>query len=203
MYMNFIKTLFFKVIIYIGYKKEEYVFFRSKKFVSCWGVGSYGSPRISCFDEVSKLSVGKYCSFADGVSLLLGSNHKLKCVTTYPYCKIDKSKTLQDTNEKGDIVIGNDVWIGYGVTIIGEVKIGDGVIIGAGAVVVNDIPPYAVAVGIPAKVVKYRFSENQIKELLKIKWWNWNMSDIERKGKDLYTKDIDSFIEKYKNKNYE
>lgn len=201
--MNLIKGLFFKVIIYIGYKKEDYIFSRSKKFINSWGVFSYGTPRVACFDGVSKLTVGKYCSFADKVSILLGSNHKLNCVTTYPYCKIDNTKILQDTNERGNVTIGNDVWVGYGATIIGEVKIGDGAIIGAGAVVVKDIPPYAVAVGVPAKVVKYRFTEKEIEELLKIKWWDFDFEKIKNISNDLYGKDVNNFIEKYKNKNYE
>lgn len=197
--MNFLKSLFFKPIIYLGYKKEDYIFSRSKKFINSWGCGSYGCPRITCFDDVSKLTVGKYCSFADRVSILLGANHKLNCVTTYPYCKIDKNKTVEDSSEKGDVIIGNDVWVGYGATIIGEVKIGDGVIIGAGAVVVNDIPPYAVAVGVPAKVIKYRFEEKQIEELLKIKWWDFDFEKIKNISNDLYNKDINNFIDKYKN----
>lgn len=202
--MNFLKSLFFKAIIYTGYRKEEYIFSRSKKYITSWGEGSYGCPRVTCFDGVSKLNVGKYCSFSDRVSILLGSNHKLDCVTSYPYSRIDQNKTPEETNEKGDVFIGNDVWVGYGVTIIGRGrKIGDGAIIGAGAVVVNDIPPYSLAVGVPAKVVKYRFSEKEIEELLKIKWWDWDIEDVKKAAPDLYDKDINNFIEKYSVKNYE
>jgi acetyltransferase-like isoleucine patch superfamily enzyme len=195
--MNFITSLFLKGIIYIEYKKEAYIFNRSQKFVLAWGEGSYGLPRINCFDKISRLTVGKYCSFADRVSLLLGANHKLNYVTTYPRSRINKNKSPEETNERGDIIIGNDVWIGYNVTIIGKVNIGDGAIIGAGAVVVNDIPPYAVAVGVPAKVVKYRFSEKEIEELLKITWWNWNLKTIQEREDTIYSKDIAMFISKY------
>lgn len=202
--MSFIKSLFFKIIIYIGYKKEDYIFNRSKKFILNWGEGSYGLPRINCYDQVSRLHVGRYCSIAANVSILLGANHKLNCITTYPYCKINKSKTLEDSSEKGDVVIGDDVWVGFGALIIGPVVIGNGAIIGAGAVVVEDIPPYSVAVGVPAKVVKYRFSDDNIKELLKIKWWDWEILEIEKASEYLYSQNgISNFIEKYKVKNHD
>jgi virginiamycin A acetyltransferase len=103
-------------------------------------------------------------------------------------CKIDEIKTVTESSEKGNITIGNDVWIGYRATIIGEVTIGDGAIIGAGALVVDDVPPYAVVGGVPAKVIKYRFEKNQIDSLLKIKWWNWDNKEMSS---------ISKFIEKY------
>lgn len=197
--MNFIQSIFCKILIYIDNKKLEYIFNRSRNvYVSNWGVGTYGFPSITCYDNASRLSVGKYTSIASNVSILLGSNHKRGLLTNYPRLLINNKIKPEDTNERGDVVIGNDVWIGFGVTIIGPVVIGDGAIIGAGAVVVRDIPSYAVAVGVPATVVKYRFTEKQIEELLKIKWWNKEVKSIKDMEIDLYSKNIINFISTYR-----
>lgn len=196
--MTFLRSLFFKVIIYIGYRKEDYIFSRSRKFINSWGEGAYGVPRITCFDGVSRLSVGNYVSIADKVTILLGSNHRLGLITTYPWRRINEEKASV-TNEKGDVKIGNDVWIGFGATIIGPVTIGDGAIIGAGAVVVNDIPPYAVAVGVPARPVKYRFSDDEINKLETIQWWNWDVKKIKQEESAIWGTDIKEFIAKFHN----
>lgn len=197
--MDLILKYIYRFFVSLWQRKEQYLFEKRKKhYVVRWGEKSYGAPKILCFDGISKLSVGNYVSIANDVVILLGSNHKLNCITTYPYSGIDSNKTPQETNEKGDVFIGNDVWIGYRVTIVGGVKIGDGAIIGAGAVVVDNIPPYSVAVGVPAKVVKYRFGEKEIEELLKIKWWDLGFSKIKNMGDDLYGNDINNFIQKYK-----
>jgi acetyltransferase-like isoleucine patch superfamily enzyme len=195
--MNPFLAFFTKIFIYFSYKKEEYLFERSKKYITQWGEGTYGIPSVVSYDKRSKLSVGKYVSIASKVSFLLGANHKKNVLTTYPIDRIDATRTTTEANEEGDVTVGNDVWIGFGSTIIGPVTIGDGAIIGAGAVVVKDVPSYAVAGGVPAKVIKYRFSEVQIQKLLSIAWWNWNESVIKERQDDIYSNDIDSFIAKY------
>jgi acetyltransferase-like isoleucine patch superfamily enzyme len=196
--MNIFLAFFTKVFIYFFYKKDQYLFWRSQKYIKSWGNGTYGIPSINCYDKVSTVSVGAYCSIASEVSFLLGANHKKGLVTTYPIDRIDKTKNTADASERGDLYVGNDVWIGYRATIIGEVTIGDGAIIGAGALVVDDVPPYAVVGGVPAKVIKYRFEKNQIDSLLKIKWWNWDIKTIKTRLSDVYRSDIDFFIAKYK-----
>jgi serine acetyltransferase len=100
---------------------------------------------------------------------------------------------------KGNITIGNDVWIGAKSTIMSGVKIGHGAVIGSGSVVAKDVPPYAIVVGNPAKVIKYRFDEQQIKDLQNIAWWNWDESKIKEESMILWSKDINYFIEKHKN----
>jgi acetyltransferase-like isoleucine patch superfamily enzyme len=197
--MNIFLSFFTKVFIYFSFKKSEYLFWRSQKYIKVWGANTYGIPTINCYDLESKVSVGDYCSIAGEVTFLLGANHK-SGITTYPMCKIDEIKTVTESSEKGNITIGNDVWIGYRATIIGEVTIGDGAIIGAGALVVDDVPPYAVVGGVPAKVIKYRFEKNQIDSLLKIKWWNWDKKVIKERYDEMYNKEMSSiskFIEKY------
>jgi serine acetyltransferase len=99
---------------------------------------------------------------------------------------------------KGDIIIGNDVWIGAKSTIMSGVKIGDGAVIGSGSVVAKDVPPYAIVVGNPAKVIKYRFDEQQIENLLEIAWWNWPEHKIKEEAMLLWSKDINYFIDKHK-----
>ena len=99
---------------------------------------------------------------------------------------------------KGDIIVGNDVWIGAKSTIMSGIKIGDGVIVAAGAVVTKDVEPYSIVGGNPAKHLKYRFEEQQIKDLLDIAWWNWEESKIKKEAMILWSKDINYFIEKHK-----
>lgn len=120
------------------------------------------------------VNIGKYTSVAVGVQFLAGawSTHGsagTAYVSNWPFTHIDK----------GPIIIGNDVWIGTSAIVLPGVTIGDGAQIGAGAVVTKDIPPYAVAVGVPAIVKKYRFSQEQIKRLLEIQWWNWPREQID------------------------
>lgn len=194
MFLNF----FYKILVYIGYKKQIYVFNTSKKYISSWGKKTYGYPVVSCFDEVSRLSVGNYTSIASNVSVLLGSNHKRGLITTYPRALFSKKTSHATSNEPGDVVIGSDVWIGYGVTIIGPAVIGDGAIIGAGALVIKDVPPYAVVGGVPAQILKYRFNENEIENLLSLAWWNKDEDYLEGVENEIYSKDVSAFVSRCK-----
>lgn len=118
--------------------------------------------------------IGKFCSLSWELLFLIARNHNYKALTTYP--KYGRSN-ISSKNPR-QIIIGHDVWIGHGATIMGGVKIGNGAVIGAKAVVAKDIPPYAIAVGNPARVVKYRFDEETIRKLLAVKWWNWDKEKI-------------------------
>ena len=134
-----------------------------------------------------RLIIGKFCSIACGAKFLFTSaNHTLKSLSTYPFplffeeWKLDKNRVKSAWDNKGDIVIGNDVWIGYEAVILSGVHIGDGAIIGTRAVVTKDIPPYTVVGGIPAKEIKKRFDEEIITELQQIQWWNWSFDKIQQ-----------------------
>lgn len=122
-------------------------------------------------------SIGKFCSIAGNCTIGVGK-HSLENISTSPIFTSKINGTgyswtkIIPNNEYQKIIIGNDVWIGTNVTIIGGITIGDGAIIGAGAIVTKDIPPYAIAVGVPAKVIKYRFEKPLINKLLEIQWWN-------------------------------
>lgn len=127
-----------------------------------------------------RLTIGKFCSIACGAKFIFTSaNHKLGSLSTYPFplffeeWELDKANVTDSWDNKGDIVIGNDVWIGYEAVIMQGVTIGDGAIIGTRAVVTKDVPPYTIVGGIPAKTIRKRFSDEVISRLLEIKWWEW------------------------------
>lgn len=134
-----------------------------------------------------KLKIGKFCSIACGTKFLFNSaNHALDSLSTYPFplffeeWNLEKEKVTDAWDNRGDIVIGNDVWIGYEAVILSGVTIGDGAIIGTRAVVTKDVPPYTIVGGVPAKPIRKRFDEKVIEELLKIKWWDWTEEKIAR-----------------------
>ena len=132
-----------------------------------------------------KLIIGKFVAIARGVEFVMnGANHMLDCYTTYPFEIIDEFKGLSrpfgDRGNRGDTVVGNDVWVGQKATILPGVHIGDGAIIGANAVVAKDVPPYAVVAGNPAVIKKYRFDEETRKFLLKFKWWDKDIDTIKK-----------------------
>lgn len=161
------------------------------------GKGTY----ISNNSKIVGTSIGKFCSI--GPNLVCGWGvHPTGGISTSPYfysTAKQNGKALAKENlveERKPVLIGNDVFIGANVTILDGVTIGDGAVIGAGAVVSKNIPPYAIAVGSPIEIKKYRFSEEQIKALLKIKWWDFD--DEILKDINIMFFDIDGFINKYK-----
>ena len=134
-----------------------------------------------------RLIIGKFCSIACGAKFIFNcANHTLKSLSTYTFplfyeeWDLPKSEVAAAWDNKGDIVIGNDVWIGFEAIILAGVKIGDGAIIGARAVVTKDVPPYSIVGGIPAKVIRKRYTEDIIEQLLSLKWWNWTKEKIKR-----------------------
>lgn len=132
-----------------------------------------------------KLVIGKFCSIACKAKFIFNSaNHRINSLSTYPFplffeeWELDKKNVTQSWDNKGDIVIGNDVWIGYDAVILSGVKVGDGAIIGARAVVIKDVPPYTVVGGVPAKFIRKRFDDETIVKLLRLKWWDWTEEKI-------------------------
>lgn len=127
-----------------------------------------------------RLIIGKFCSIACGVRFLFTSaNHTMASLSTYPFplffeeWGLDRKNVTDAWDNKGDIVIGNDVWIGYEAVILSGVTIGDGAIIGTRVLVTKDVPPYTIVGGTPAKPIRKRFPDKTISALLEIKWWNW------------------------------
>jgi len=128
-----------------------------------------------------KLIIGRFCSIASGTKFIMnGGNHNPKIFSTYPFPTFDNGWEKGDlgTVNKGDIVIGNDVWIGFEALIMSGVNIGDGAVIGARSVVTKDVLPYTIVGGNPAKKIRNRFDDKIIKELLEIKWWDWKPKKI-------------------------
>ena len=169
-----------------------------------YGKHTYGVPIIVWPHKDAKLIVGNFCSIANNVRIYLGGNHITNYVTTYPFGTVPNNKKIfTNTNvdnmghpsTNGNVVIGNDVWICDNVTIMSGVTIGDGAIIANNSHVVKDVPPYTIVGGNPAKVIKYRFTEEQIKYLLDIKWWNWDDNKINNFTHLLCNPNIDAFIQ--------
>lgn len=127
-----------------------------------------------------RLIIGKFCSIACGAKFLFNSaNHSLTSLSTYPFpiffeeWGLDRGQVTRAWDHKGDIVIGNDVWIGYEAVILAGVTIGNGAIIGTRAVVTKDVPPYTIVGGVPAKPIRKRFPDDTIAALLALRWWDW------------------------------
>jgi len=154
------------------------------------GEYTYGNPNI--FALPNQVSIGKFVSIASGVSIYGGSEHHHNWGTTYPFDA--KFNTKDCTHSKGDVKIGNDVWIADGALILSGVTIGDGAVIGARAVVTKDVKPYEIVGGNPSKHIKFRFSQEQIEQLLIIKWWNWDIERIKENFDLLLNENIDEFI---------
>jgi virginiamycin A acetyltransferase len=144
-----------------------------------------------------KLIIGKFCMIASNVTFIMnGANHLTNAITTYPFAIFgngwENAMEGKTYPSKGNIMVGNDVWIGYNATIMAGVTIGDGAIIGTNSVVTKDVEPYAIVGGNPAKLIKKRFSEEEIIDLLEIKWWDWEIEKITRNVQNLTDTNIES-----------
>jgi virginiamycin A acetyltransferase len=147
-----------------------------------------------------KLIIGKFCMIASDVTFIMnGANHLSNAITSYPFAIFggDWSNAMEGKTYpfKGDTVIGNDVWIGYAATIMPGITIGDGAIIGSKAVVTKDVPPYSIVGGNPAKVIRKRFSDEQTKALLNIRWWDWPLEKITQHVQQLTSSNIENLIQ--------
>lgn len=150
------------------------------------GRSTYGviDPEINSGKNM--LIIGNYCSIADDVKFLLSSEHNIQSMSSYPF----KAMILHDGPEaigKGDIILDDDVWVGYRAMILSGVHIGQGAVVAAGAVVTKDVPPYAIVGGVPAKVIKYRFSSEIIEQLLKLDYSKLTDDMIRERIDNLYT----------------
>ena len=166
------------------------------------GEHSYGMPDVHVYKgSEAKVVIGKYCSIAPDVTFITGGIHPVDWVSTYPFranfglpgAGLDGTPAT-----KGDISVGNDVWIGTHVYVLSGVTVGDGAVICAGSIVLNDVPPFAIAGGVPAKVIKSRFSEESVRELLEIRWWEWDEKKIIENVEYLSSPRIEEFISKWK-----
>lgn len=146
-----------------------------------------------------KLIIGKFCMIASGVQFIMnGANHLSEAISTYPFAIFqngwENAMDGKSYPNKGNTIIGNDVWIGYNATIMAGVRIGDGAIIATNATVTNDVEPYSIVGGNPAQEIRKRFSPEQIQKLLTLKWWNWDIQKITQNIKKLTSNNINDLI---------
>lgn len=176
------------------------VFVGSNSRISNSSVGDH--TYFNSHTNIADAKIGKYCSIGSHVKVGIGS-HPTSMVSTHPcfYANNKGFNTYADKmyyNEEGaSIEIGNDVWIGSNVTVLNKIKIGHGAIVAIGSIVTKDVPNYAVVAGIPAKIIKYRFTDEEIKSLLKIQWWDFDQEKIQKHFKDFH--DVSTFNKKYTN----
>ena len=148
-----------------------------------------------------RLIIGKFCSIACGAKFIFNcANHTLKSLSTYTFplffeeWDLPKSEVITAWDNKGDIIIGNDVWIGYDAVIMAGVKIGDGAIIGTRAVVTKDVEPYSIVGGVPAKEIRKRFTPDIIEKLQNLQWWNWPVERIKESIHDIQSGNIEAIL---------
>jgi acetyltransferase-like isoleucine patch superfamily enzyme len=184
----FIKEYFYALRNLAG-SRVRWVVLKKNGLVTV-GRHTYGTPNVYYWDDKTKMRIGKYCSIAENVVVLLGGEHRLDWITTFPFNAFHKDWPAAKFIEghpasKGDIEIGNDVWIGHGAIILSGVHIGNGAVIGAGTVVTKNVDDYAIISGNPGRFVRFRFDEKTRAHLLDMAWWHWSEEKINANLKDL------------------
>lgn len=159
---------------------------------------TYGLPTLAWWSP--KCRIGKFCSIAWGVTIFGGGEHRPDWVTTYPFSALTQyfpfAKDFRGhPASKGPTILQNDIWIGHGATILSGVTVGNGAVIGAKSLVVKDVPPYAIVAGNPARLIRYRFSEEQIEKLQAIAWWDLDLKIISSCIGLLLSDQVDLFIQ--------
>ncbi len=203
-FISFLGNIFLKIgnhIIFLGDKPNLNDSVSKKVDGKNIEIGryTYGNPKIYMFTNKYKLTIGNFCSIADNVKIVVDGNHRMDWIATYPFGEIfeDIPKNSGHPIGKGDISIGHDVWIANSALILPGVNIGNGAVIGAGSVVTKDVDKYEIVGGNPAKHIKYRFNEDTINALEKIKWWDWPLDKIKANIELLQSPNIEEFIKKH------
>jgi virginiamycin A acetyltransferase len=171
-----------------GCRLENGVSIHSRNLVSIGRFTSINGPGTSLYSLHHPIKIGSFCSIARGVTFQ-EYNHHIDHPSTYYIFKNIFNEAGLDTNSKGPIIIGHDVWIGADTVILSGVEIGDGSIIAANCVVSSDVPPYSIVGGVPAKVIKRRFDDELEEKLLSLRWWDWSIDKI-KKNRDFFSKKI-------------
>jgi acetyltransferase-like isoleucine patch superfamily enzyme len=167
------------------------------------GAHSYGVPRVLVWDlggrkTSGRVIIGRYCSIAGQVTFLTGGNHRTDFVSTYPFRAcwgLDGASEDGNPYSKGDIRVGHDVWIGEGASVLSGVAIGHGAVVAAYSVVADDVPPYTIVGGVPARAIRQRFTPEQIEALLRIAWWDWPEAKVLDAVPLLNGGDVQAFID--------
>lgn len=162
-----------------------------------FGVGSYGLPKVHDWDDGATLSIGAYCSIAMNVQIFLGGHHHSEWVTTYPFsAMLPNIEGIPPASfSRGDVVVGNDVWLCSGCVVLSGVTIGDGAIVSAGAIVTRNVEPYSIVAGNPARHLRWRFDEPVRTALLDMAWWEWPSDEIASIAPLLCSSNIDALVD--------
>lgn len=166
------------------------------------GPYSYGRPKIRFPESGARLVIGRFCSIADGVEILLGGNHRLDWATTYPFAALPglwpEAAGLDGSHvSNGDVVIGHDVWLGSQSLILSGVTIGHGAVVAARAVVTRDVPPYAIVAGNPARPIRQRFPDAVARRLLALAWWDWDHAALRAALDDFRSLPVEAFLDRH------
>jgi acetyltransferase-like isoleucine patch superfamily enzyme len=183
---NFLNKIKYKLRVFLDIEIQKPAFFTKDNFKGeKYSIGdySYGCPTVLFENDETNLTIGKFCSIAEGVTIFLGGNHRVDWMTTYPFNVLTdyfpQAKGIKGhPTTKGNVIIGHDVWIGRNVTIMSGVEIGNGAVIGTESVISKNVGAYEIWAGNPAKFIKKRFDQKTIDNLEKLKWWDLKISTI-------------------------
>lgn len=163
------------------------------------GRGTIGRPKVFSWRDDTALEIGSFCSIADTAVIMLGGEHRTDWVTTYAFSHFfpEAAGFKGHPHTKGDVLIGNDVWVGYEALILSGVRIGNGAVVAARSVVTRDVEPYSIVAGNPARHVRFRFDERAVKAIEEIAWWDWPLEKIKEAWPLLLADDVQAFIDAY------
>ncbi len=179
---------FFDGTIKIG----SHAMIRRSELLGCIDIGNFtalNGPNIDIYAGNGKVTIGNFCSIARNVSFQVDAHNHQKLTTYLIYKNVFREENSSEVITPGNISIGHDVWIGSHSIILGNVKIGNGAVVAANSVINSDIPSFAIVAGSPARIIKYRFDKDTIKQITDLAWWNWDIEKL-KENKELFTHEI-------------
>jgi acetyltransferase-like isoleucine patch superfamily enzyme len=195
-----LRKAYHRVFSYPGPERESIYLAQNKRY-SSYKIGewTYGTPVVISWNHDATFVVGRFCSIAENVTILLGGEHRTDWVTTYPFNVLfeDAKEYQGHPRTKGDVIIGSDVWIGRDALMLSGVVVGNGAVIAARSVVTKDVAPYSIVAGNPARHIRSRFPQHLVDALQLISWWDWPLDKIREAWPLLLSTNIEEFVNKY------